>query len=178
MLQIWIILESKLYYSLWHRRKATLPWKKQSSAAWQAGWALLYPRAKLLFFCVKDCSTTRATVRLFPSVDSLMHLQMGWRLYNVCSTELTCSGTFCKLTWLGTFCKLAWSGTVCKLTWWDAVRRLTCSGTARKFWWPCPQTWERSQTLWETRRRPSGSLRYHSLDHLSHLKTWKNPHWW
>ena len=43
-----------LHYSLWHGRKVTLPGKAKLTSL-PGSWALLYPKARLLFFCVKGC---------------------------------------------------------------------------------------------------------------------------
>ena len=42
-------------YSLWHRRKVTLPWGKAKLSQPARQLSFAFSKAKLLFFCVKDC---------------------------------------------------------------------------------------------------------------------------
>ena len=79
------VSSSTACYSLWHRRKATLPRKKQSSAAWQAGWALLYPRQS----CFSSVSKTVVLILAWNYYTGTAFTAFQWHLASIWVGERT-----------------------------------------------------------------------------------------
>ena len=77
-------------YSLWHRRKVTLPWGKAKLSQPARQLSFAFSEAKLLFFCVKDCSNLTLEIGWLEPQSLMSHIPLYCRSLCTCLQSQDC----------------------------------------------------------------------------------------